>query len=227
MKQRTTFTARPNFKTSGIAGLLAALLIAAVPAQGLPRKLPPVDQCAGDPSFVKFRAALIDIAKREDSKALLRMFAPDAEKPTGYGPVAAGEKPDPNDIMPEEDWVLVRMILRMGCVRSNSGSVMPSITAQLKRYRKQDLKDKVLLLPGTKLFEDPTADAKNPLVIATLEWDVATITSRGGDLWTGVRSANGRDGYVSNDELYQLDADSRYEIRFEKRRGTWMIIGFW
>lgn len=209
---------------SGIVGLLAALLFAAAPAQGLPRKLPPVDQCVSDPSFEKFRAALIDVAKREDSIALLQMFALDAEKPSGYT-VVAGGKPDPN-VMPET-WVLVRMILRMGCVRSGSGLVMPSAGAQLKRYRKQDLIDKTLLIPGTRLFEDPIEHAENPVVVATMEWDVATVTSRGGDLWTGVRLANGREGYVSNDEIYSLEADYYYEIRFEKRRGTWMIIGLW
>lgn len=200
----------------------AAALLAAAPAQAVPRKLPPLEQCSGDPELVKFRAALNDAAKREDGKALLALFAPDAKRPAGYGPPRPGEQSDPSDIMPKEDWNLLGTILRAGCARSGEDRIIPSVPVQVERYSDDELTDRVLILAGAKLYGQPYEEKS---VTATLAWDVAKAVGTGGDFWTGVRLSDGRTGWVSDDQLYWLNSD--YWIRIGKRQGQWMIVEFW
>ncbi len=201
---------------------IGILLGAAAPPKALPRKLPPLDQCSSDPELVKFRAALDDAAKREDGKALLALFAPDAKRPFGYGPPGPGEQADPSDIMPKEDWMLLATVLRAGCARSGADRIIPSLPVQVDRYSDQQLKDRVLILAGAKLYGEPYEEKS---VRATLAWDVATAVGTGGDFWTGVRLADGRTGWISDDELYWLN--SNHWIRIGKRQGKWMIVEFW
>jgi len=209
---------RSSKPVTRIAFAVAASMIAAAPANALPRKLPPIDQCSTDPSFVTFREALRGAAKRGDSKAFVAMFAPEAKAPTGYG----GEV-DPNDVIPAESWIMLETVLRMGCVRSGDKAIMPSVSHQLRRYRSASLKDKVVALDGAEMF-DPMQEERK--VLGTLAWDVATTTISG-DFWSGIRLADGRTGFVSDSDLYPLEPDYGYEIRFEKRQGRWMITDFW
>ena len=95
-------------KTGVVAFGLFAIASLGSAAEALPRKLPPIDECASDRSFTTFRAALVDIAKREDTQALIANFAPSEPR---------DKRPDPNQYIPTEDWAILRGVLRMGCVR--------------------------------------------------------------------------------------------------------------
>ena len=55
--------------------LLPLILIASA-SHALPKRLPPVDQCSGDPSFAKFRARLQQAVVKRDRKAFLAMLSP-------------------------------------------------------------------------------------------------------------------------------------------------------
>jgi len=202
------------------AGILAACLISTA-AEALPRKLLPVDQCARDPSFVKFRSVLRDVVKREDGQALLAMYAPGL-KPSGYKPPERGRKVEAEDVMEREEWEIVHGIMRMGCAVAGPVYVMPSASVQLDRYPEKDLKDKVLVLGGAKLFKVPHEEKS---VVAILNWNTATAVGTGGDFWTGIRLADGREGWVSDSDIYWMDPSFRYEVTFEKRHGKWMITG--
>ena len=184
-------------------------------AEALPRKLAPIDECRSDPSLTTFRAALVDIAKREDTQALIANFAPS---------VPGDKPPDQNQYIPTEDWAILRGILRMGCVGDGSERVMPSVSAQLKRYGDQSLKNKLVVLPGAKLYGEPYEEKS---VTATLGWDVGTAVGTGGDSWTGIRFSDGRKGWVSDEEIYWLDPSFRYEVTFAKRGGKWVITDIW
>ena len=202
----------------GIA--FALFLLAAAPASAaLPKRLPPIDQCNGDPSFAQFRKSLGDVAKRQDSKAFVALFAPETKKPAGYG----GDL-DPNDVMPAEEWIILETVLRMGCVRSGPKFVIPSMSYQLRRFGSGSFRKKVLALGGAELF-DPYQEEHT--VLGILNWDVASITNNSGDFWTGIRLPDGRTGFVSDSDLYFLDQRDEFEIKFEKRKGRWMITDFW
>lgn len=196
---------------------------AAATAQTLPLKLPPSDQCTGDRSFAKFRAALNDVAKREDVKALLAMSAPTRTEP-GRRDAAPGGRRRTTDYLPPEDWSIIRVILRMGCTRAGSERVMPSALAQLDHVPAAELKNKLIALPGAKLLDEPREENS---VTGTLEWDIVTAVSFSSDIATGVQLANGREGWVSDEDLYWLDDSVRYEITFAKRGGKWMIVHYW
>ena len=213
---------RKPLKTSELVIGLFALCAATTAAGALPRKMPPLDDCARDPSFVEFRKALTDAAKREDGKALVAMFAPDPERPRAGVPERPAES-DPSDIMPQEDLIILQTILRMGCKRVGAVRVMPSVSVELDRYSAKNLKGKVLVLAGAKLFGVPYEEKS---VSASLAWDIATAVGTGGDFWTRIRLADGREGWVADDRIYWIDPSCRHEITFEKRLGKWMITGF-
>jgi hypothetical protein len=202
------------------AAIALVVLTAAAPAHGLPRRLPPIDQCSADRSFTKFTDELRGIAKRQDSRAFVALFAPEAKKPTGYG----GDV-DPNDVMPVENWLSFETVLRMGCVRSGKTFVMPSVSAQTKRFAAASLENKAVVLRGAEFFEFVAGDR---VPAGKLDWEVVTVTNMSGDFFYGVRLPDGRNGWVGDYDLYFLDPRYGYsEIRFEKRNGRWMITHFW
>jgi len=204
-----------------LALTLATLLIAAAPAHGLPKKLPPVDQCAKDSSFVKFRAALKQVVARKDREAFLKMLSPKVLVNFGgtSGPeaFAATWDFDPNS---HGIWDLLTTMLRMGCARSSEARIIPSLIVQMEPYADEDLFDAVLILPGARLYKETGVESANP---STVPWTVAPVTSRAGDLVTGVRLPDGREGYISDDDLYE---PLGYRMVVEKLNGRWMITAF-
>ena len=195
-----------------LAGMLAASTIGADAAHALPLRLPPIDRCAGDPSLIRFRAAMADVARREDARALFAMSAP-RSKPASS-----------TDYLPPEDWTIIRAILKMGCIRSGSERVMPSAPTQLGHVPDAELKNKLIALPGAKLLEEPN-DEKSAK--GTLQWDVVTGVGFASDTGTIVQLADGREGWVSDESLYWLDPSVRYEIGLARRGGKWMIVDHW
>ena len=211
---------RSSFRWINSAATALAVLTAAPAAHGLPRRLPPIDQCSADRSFARFTDELRGIAKRQDSRAFVALFAPEAKKPTGYG----GDI-DPNDVMPVENWLSLETVLRMGCTRSKNAFVMPSVSVQTKLYSPDSLRNKAVVIGGAEFFKFVGEDR---VPAGKLDWEIVTVTNMSGDFFYGVRLPDGRSGWVDDYDLYFLDP--RYghsEIRFEKRDGRWMITHFW
>ena len=117
-------------------------------------------------------------------------------------------------------WGQLAKALRGGCARSDAARVIPSLLIQLEPYAEEDLADRVLILPGAKLYESIGVAAKDS---RTTPWAVATVVSRVADWGTGVRLADGREGYIPDDDLYALPD---YRLIIERRRGKWMITAF-
>lgn len=201
---------------------LAAILIAAAPVNALPRKLPPVDQCAKDPSFVKFRAALKQAVANKDREAFLKMLSPtvlvDFGGGSGREAFAKQWSFDPDEY--GNIWDQLETMLRMGCARADGARVIPSLIEQLDTFADDDWIDAVLILPGAKLYKETGVESPNP---STVPWTVAPVTSRAGDLVTGVRLPDGREGYISDQDLYE---PLGYRMVIEKREGKWLITSF-
>lgn len=207
----------------GIALALAVMLTPTAPSHSLPNKLPPIDQCASDPSFVNFKHELEQAVARKDGNALLAQLSPHVLVNFGgaRGPAAFAQawdlSPDANDI-----WDLLHMMLQMGCARDKGARIIPSLSIQLEPFFEQDvdLSDKRLAFPGAKVRRDPD-DANS--TIATLRWEFVDVVDTGADLQTRVRLADGREGWVSDDELYEPVG---YRMIVEKLHGQWMITAF-
>lgn len=200
---------------------LAVALLLAFPtyAETLPRKLPPVDRCKSKPGLVAFRDRLKQVAAKRDRKAFLAMLAPDVLVNFGgeAGPKAFADTWRLNGGK-SELWPLLARMLRLGCSGSGNSFVVPSLTDQLNPESAEDVADKMLVSsPGAKLRKGPQPQSA---VIATLTWDVVTAIGRSREHETKVRLADGREGWMFDDQLYgAMD----YRMVIEKRRGKWMI----
>lgn len=210
-------------RSLALAFLISCALSAPLGAKGLPRTLPPVDQCKGDKSFTQFRSALKTIVAKKDHDAFVKLLAPDVIVNFGgaAGPAAFQEQwnfEERDD--PEGIWSLLKTMLTLGCARDGGVRVIPSLTNQLGPYA-DDVTDEVaVILPGAKLYKETGVESGNPKIIPRT---LAAVTSRAGDLVTGVRLPDGRNGFIADGELYE---PLGYRMVVEKRRGNWTITAF-
>ncbi len=201
------------------AVLALAALALAVPTA--PSRLPPIEQCGADPSFVQFRAKLDDAIARKDEAALLGLIADDVMVDLGGG----------NDkkvfaatwgfgqAQPSNLWDELGEALRLGCAPAAEALVSPSLIVQFPDDL--DAFETLVALPGTKLRAKPDDAAP---VVATLDWHVLTVVeSVDVAPWSGVRLADGRKGYVRGD---QVRSPIDYRASFEKRKGKWLMTAF-
>jgi len=206
-----------------VALALSLLLLLPTAAQALPKKLPPVDQCSGDPSFAKFLAGLKQAVTKKDKKALLANLSPHVLVNFGgaAGPRAFAEAWDfdPNDN--DGIWSQLERMLPLGCARDQKARIIPSLAIQFDPDTdEQVFEAMVVVSPGAKLRSRPEPDSP---VVTSLAWDVVMAVDQGGDLQTKVRLADGREGYLLDDELY---SPLNYRMVVEKLRGRWMITAF-
>ena len=97
--------------------------------------LPPVDECAADPSFVEFRSALLEAAERRDVDAIIAALDDDVLVDFGQGKDVfrvtwSLSAPEQSDL-----WDELKEALRLGCAVRNEVRIAPSLTAQLDRER--------------------------------------------------------------------------------------------
>lgn len=197
--------------------LALAISLAAAP---LPARLPPVDQCTSDLSFVAFRTELRRIVERQDEDALLAVTADDIHASLG-GDVGKqdfiqlwgfGKKGR------SELWTELGEALRLGCTMRDGLATIPSMEDQIGG---RDAFETRIALPGATLRARPSARAK---AVARLDWHVMTLRSPWeGGRWLRVRLDDGRSGYV-----YEPMARSPIDYRawFRKRGGKWVMEGF-
>ena len=203
------------------AVLALALLAAAAPSP--PHKLPPVEQCAGDKSFTAFRTALKDAAARKDQAALLALLSPDVIVSFGgdNGREAFVRQWSFDATEYGNLWDQLATMLRLGCAKSEGTRMIPSLAAQFDGQGDEDMFEKaVVVTPGAKLRKGPEIDSP---VIATLAWDVVAIIDSASDLQSRVRTVEGREGWLSDDELY---SPIGHRMVIQKIGGKWMITAF-
>lgn len=198
---------------------LALLPLIASPAAAFPERLPPIDQCKSDASFLNFLAGLKRIVARNDRAALLALLAPDVlvDFGGGTGSKAFEEewKFDPHE--PGNVWDQLETMLKMGCAKDGGSRIIPSLPMQVE----QDIAfEWVVILPGAKLYRAVGEFSPKPQTIA---WTVATVTSRVSDTMTGVKLPDGREGYIPDDLVYEPIG---YRMIVEKHGGKWMITAF-
>ena len=208
-----------------IAALLLSLLLAAAPEDARVHRLPPVDQCAADPSFVAFRNDLLAAIARRDRDFVLAAITDDIEVDFGGG---AGRQ----DFF--STWELYRpatsglwdelgRALSLGCAHDGrSGNYYaPSMFLADEEVFEDPFTAAVAIRPGAELRSGP--DAASP-VVATLDWDVLTVPEWDPDSgWQRVTLADGRSGYLRAEDLRSpID----YRAAFQRIGGRWRMTAF-
>jgi hypothetical protein len=210
--------------TKAAAALLLASFAAAAPAATLPRRLPPVDQCAAEPGFRIFKDALKRSVERRDGDGLLALLAADVTVNFGgdTGRDAFARQWDLKAGSPHELWKQLGAILALGCGKSGSTLVMPSLASQFDSDSDEDVFDKLIVTSSAA--ELRAAPKPASARIASLSWDVVTaLERRHQDDWVQVRLADGRKGWILGRQLRSL---LDYRAVIEKRGGQWMITAF-
>ena len=188
-----------------------------------PTRVPPVDQCASDPSFVAFRDALRGAIARRDRDAILATISDTIEVDFGGGAGRGDftrawrlDQPATSRL-----WGELGEVLRLGCVRDPQGAFWaPSMTLQLDEH---DDPFSIMVATEPDAPMHRAADANSPIV-ARLAWDVVTIGDYAHpDEWVPVTLADGRNGFVRREHLRSpID----YRAAFEKVDGRWRMTVF-
>ena len=205
------------------SGLLFSLLMAvAAPGDGAVLRLPPVDRCSSDDSFVAFRAELHQILVRRNADQVLAIVSDDILVNFGGGAgreafarAWALDAPETSPL-----WHELSEALRLGCIPGEDGIYWaPSL------FQEEGIDDPfavaLAIHPGASLHE--AADEASP-VVATLNWDLVNVPEWVGEAaWQHVELADGRTGYVLSTDLRSPVA---YRAGFRKIGGRWRMITF-
>jgi len=196
------------------------LALAAAVASG---RLPPVDECAADRSFVEFRATLRRLVVLRSASGLLAFVADDVQASLGgdvgkpafvrmwklQGPTAARSPL----------WGELGRALRLGCTLGDGTAIVPAMAGQ--PIGERDAFETRIALPGATLRRAPSRRARTA---ALLDWHFLTVTgSRHNDQWLKVRLDDGRAGYV---RISETRSPIDYRAWFRKRAGRWTMEGF-
>jgi hypothetical protein len=204
---------------------VAASLAMPEAAAALPARMPPVDYCAQDRSFVVFRNALNQAIARRDAAFILGIAAEDIEYSFGDSPGRAGFARAWGLARPTSSrlWRELGAALRLGCTRDDGGGFWsPSMSV----IGNEDLGEDYTLLmvavvPGATLRAGPSDSS--PLV-ARLRWHVARLEQDDGrSPWIHATLIDGRRGYARR-SFFRSFGD--YRAVFNKRRGQWRMTAF-
>ncbi|HEY5711857.1 MAG TPA: SH3 domain-containing protein [Allosphingosinicella sp.] len=206
--------------------IAAALLTVPAAANAQNRRVPPVDRCSSEPSFVRFRNQLRAAVARRDGAFLLSIAAPNIEYSFGDSPGRAGfvrawglTRPASSRI-----WHELEEVLRLGCDRAEDGEYWaPSLSLA---QDEMDLGEgpETLLAVGPAAILHAAPSESSP-VVARLEWDI--LTSRGEDdgqsQWIEVALGDGTRGFVRR-SLVRSQGD--YRAVFGRVGGRWRMTAF-
>ena len=206
------------------SGLLLALLLTAAPAaDAAPHRLPPVDQCASDRSFVAFRNALRAAIARRDRAFILATVADNIEVDFGGGAGRATfartwrlDRPQSSRL-----WDELGRVLALGCARSQGEFYAPAMAVTGDDVFEDPFTQAVAIRPNAEVRA--AADAASR-VVATLAWDIVTVPEWAQDAaWQRVELADGRTGYMRSTDLRSpID----YRAAFRRIGGRWRMTAF-
>ena len=195
------------------SGLALALLLAASAT-----RLPPVDQCGGDPSFVEFRQQLRAAVERRDAEFVLSALDDDVlvDLGGGTGPKAFSETWALNRPQESRLWGELDKVLRLGCSLSEGVRLMPSFVAQFPDDRVAF--ETLIALEGAVLRAAPRGDAP---IIARVSWELLDLEDEiRDDGWLSATRRGGRQGYV---QMEQVRSPLDFRMTVEPVMGKWKI----
>jgi hypothetical protein len=202
--------------------LIALLIAAAPPADSSTHRLPPIDECAADPSFAAFRDQLRLTIEQRDAAALLEIVADDIEVDFGGGAGRADfsrtwalDRPTASGV-----WDELAEALSLGCAGDGSGELYAPSMAAVSMVE-DPFEAAVVIRPGAELRAEP--DAASP-TLAALDWDIVTVPEWDSEgAWQRIVLADGRSGFVRSDDLRSpID----YRAAFRRLDGRWRMTAF-
>jgi hypothetical protein len=186
------------------------------------RKLQPVDQASQDPSFVAYRARLLDAVRRRDRDALLALVDPKIRTSFGGGGgakdfVRAWKLDSPDSKL----WAELETILTHGGEFRGEGE-QRSFWAPYPYSSTPDSVDAfesfIVLGDAVPLYEKPETTSK---VLATLDHDILIrVATKERDGWKHVKTDDGRTGWV---EEREVRSPIGYRAGFAKVKGEWKM----
>lgn len=211
--------------TGAAIGLLLAAAAAAAPTV-TPNRLPPVEQCRGDPEFARYRQNLEDAVTRKDVAALRRVTAANVMVNFGGGATwddfvrqwALDSNSSGSSL-----WNEMRKVIALGCAPApgGGGRVFPSLFEAVGDDI--DPWELVVARQGAPLYERPDARGK---AIARLDWHSARLLDTAApDGWGEVQLLDdnrGRGWLRISDWISPLG----YRLLSERRGGRWVMTAF-
>lgn len=197
----------------------ALLLLAAAAPASAQGKLMPVDQAARDPSFIRFRARLLDAVRRKDAEQVYAVLAPDVTSSFGgNGGVAEFREMWGAEHPASELWTTLGEVLRLGgTFMGDSVFAAPYVHGSWPDGV-DPFQYGAITGTGVRVRGEPWLGAP---VIGSLSYDiVATTGERGSNGFRAIRLPDGRRGYVST-QYFRRPVD--YRAIFVRRNGRWLL----
>ncbi|HWS72336.1 MAG TPA: SH3 domain-containing protein [Thermoanaerobaculia bacterium] len=213
-------TRAPATATHAVATTATEPAAAVTPVRG--RKIQPVDEASQDPSFVAYRAQLLDAVRRHDRDALLGLIDPKIR--TGFDG-GGGTKDFIDDWKLDSPdsklWAELETILTHGGAFSVDEGKRSFWAPYVFSGTPDDVdafESVIVVGAAVPLYDKPSTKSK---AIATLEHDV--LTGVEGDEvkgWDQVKTDDGRTGWV---EEREVRSPIDYRAGFAKVKGAWKM----
>jgi hypothetical protein len=179
-------------------------------------RLPPVEQCTGDPAFNSVRAEFRAAVEARDARRLASLASADVlMDEEGYykGPASLIE------LMGSERgpdyWRELLPVPEGGCTADEDGRVLPSFLPRLIGG------DEPMIVAGARepIRAGPEPDAK---ILGYARWDwVDHNYADSGPFYWHVRLRSGRIGYIRSERIYSTYSPF---AEFQKRDGKWQLV---
>ncbi|HEU0053390.1 MAG TPA: SH3 domain-containing protein, partial [Longimicrobium sp.] len=174
---------------------LAAALLLAAPATAQ-TKLMPVDQASRDPSFLRFRAQLVDAVQRRDAAFVYRILAPDITNSFGdTGGIDEFKETWDAGHPASKLWNTLGELLALGgAFDGDSSFVAPYVYSRWPEGY-DGFEYGAIVGSDVRVRGRPFLGAP---IIAALSYDVVPMANeRGSNGWEAIRLPDGRTGYIA------------------------------
>jgi hypothetical protein len=213
----------------GLRTWLALLLIVAGGAFAQPLKLAPVDEAAGDGTWTRFRARLIDALIKRDQKFVSAVVERNVRNISGVDGIVEFRKLwEPNN--PESPlWSELPKLLFLGSAVVKQGK-LSEVCAPYVYFKwpdnAPDEANAAIIAREALVKARPSASAATLQTLSydlvnVSDWEVADESKDGKQIWVAVRTPAGT-GYLPQE---QARSPLEYRACFVKRDGNWRLTG--
>jgi hypothetical protein len=194
-----------------------------------PARLPPADQCRGDPEFDRFRRKLERAVASRDNQKLAPLMSPDVRLSFGGGIWFAKFRnyeqsgPGGDGMWQNALWDEMAKVLRLGCgtVRGDAGIQYRAWPAMYVGGESLEADDTWVSLPGAVLWRESGRHAR--IAQRLPAWTVLHELGQGYSSDMKVRTPRGRIGFVRREQMRGL---LDYRLIARRRDGRWLVTAF-
>ena len=190
--------------------MIALLAMAAV------LRLPPVEECKGDPAFDAVRAEFVAAVKARDARRLASLASQEVlMDEEGYHKGPKGLLELMSSERGQDFWRELEPVAEGGCSAGADGRVLPSFLPRLTEG------EEPMIVAGARepIRAGPSSEAKI-LGYARWEWVDHNYADSGPFYWH-VRLRSGRIGYIRSERIYSPFSPF---AEFQRRDGKWQLV---